>query len=188
MRTRRETLRRAAGLAAGALLAGLVRPVGARAQATEDEELRDFLEQAIELEQESVLAYDTAVEAPDVDRGLKPVLELLRDQEQAHANAWREAIDLLGFEAPDPPAELAEADDLGRLEELEKPEELLRFLAEHEQALISDYLELAPALVSEDLSRTAAEVAASHAQHLVVLGGELGDDPVEVLTRLAALR
>ena len=81
MRTRRETLHSAAGLGAAVLLPSLLAPTRARAQSTEEEDLRDFLEQAIELEQASVLAYDTAVESANVEAGLKRTLELLRDQE-----------------------------------------------------------------------------------------------------------
>ena len=181
MRTRRESLHRAAGLAAAVILPSLLRPAGARAQSTEDEELRDFLEQAIELEQASVLAYDTAVERAGVEARLKSTLELLRDQEQAHANAWRSAIDLLGFDAPEPLDAPADSEELKGLGGLERSEELLTFLAEHEQMLVGRYLELAPDLESEDLARSSAEVVASHAQHLVVLRTALGDDPAVAL-------
>ena len=185
MRTRRESLHRAAGLAAAVILPSLLRPAGARAQSTEDEELRDFLEQAIELEQASVLAYDTAVERADVEAGLKSTLELLRDQEQAHANAWRSAIDSLGFDAPAPPSDPSDSEDLEGLAGLERSTELLAFLAKHEQTAIERYRGLAPELESEDLTRTSAEVAASHAQHFVVVRGALGDDPAQALEQLS---
>lgn len=183
MKTRRETLHRAAGLGAAVLLPSLLRPGRARGQATE-EDPREFLEQTIELEQASVLAYETAVEGPDVEAGLRGTLELLRDQEQAHANAWRSALDLLGFEAPDPPSQAGDSAELEGLAGLERSEELLTFLAEHERRLIRRYLELAPELASEDLARTSAEVVASHAQHLVVLRSALGEDPPEALARV----
>ena len=185
MRTRRETLHRAAGLGAAVLLPSLLRPAGARAQSTEEEDLRDFLEQAIELEQASVLAYDTAVESPEMDAGLKATLELLRDQEQAHANAWRSAIDSLGFDSPGPPTELGDVEDLDGFEALERSDELLTGIAEYEQLLLARYLDLAPELESEDLSRTSAEVIASHAQHIVVVRGALGEDPATVIARIA---
>lgn len=185
MRTRRETLHRAAGLGAAVLLPSLLRPGAARAQSTEEEDLRDFLEQAIEVEQDSVLAYGTALESPNIDAGVKGTLELLRDQEQAHANAWRSALDSLGFEAPDPPGDPADSEELEGLAELEKSDELLAFLAEYEQTLLARYLDLAPPLESEDLSRTSAEVIASHAQHLVVVRSALGEDPAKVLERVA---
>lgn len=185
MTTRRETLRRAAGLGVVVLLPSLLRSSAARAQSTEEEDLRDFLEQAIEIEQASVLAYDTAVESPGIDASLKGTLELLRDQEQAHANAWRSAIDSLGFDPPDPPSELADIDELEGFEALEKSDELLTGLAEYEQTLLARYIDLAPDLESEDLSRTSAEVIASHAQHIVVVRSALGEDPAKVLGRLA---
>jgi rubrerythrin len=167
------------------VLPSLLRPAGALGQSTEEEDLRDFLEQAIELEQGSRLAYDTAVESPHVEAAVKGTLELLRDQEQAHANAWRSAIDSLGFEPPDPPSEPADVEELEGLDELQRSEELLAFLAEREQALIDGYLDLAPGLESEDLARTSAEVVGSHAQHLVVVRTALGEDPAQVLVRLA---
>jgi len=184
--TRRETLHRAAGVGAAVLLPSLLRPAGARAQTAEEEDLREFLEQAIDLEQASVLAYDTAVESAGIDAGLKGTLELLRDQEQAHANAWRSAIESLGFEAPEPPTGVADAEELRGLAGLERSVELLNFLAEREQTLVDRYLDLAPELESEDLARTSAEVAASHAQHLIVVRGALGEDPTKVLERIGA--
>ena len=185
MRTRRQTIRAAAGLGAALALPALARVDSAAAQSTEEEDLRDFLEQVIELEQDSVLAYGTAIESAGIDARLKSTLELLRDQEQAHANAWRSAIDSLGFDPPSPPDDPADSEELDGLTELEKSDELLGFLAEHEQTMIDRYLDLAPELESEDVSRTCAEVLGSHAQHVLVLGGALGEDPATVLARLA---
>ena len=50
---------------------------------TEDDDLRDFLAEAIGLEQITVLAYATAAEQADPSG--RQLLEDFRDQEQAHA-------------------------------------------------------------------------------------------------------
>ena len=61
--SRREALRRGA-MAAGAIAAGgLLRAAPASAQAPDDEDLRDFLVEAIGLEQVTVLAYSSASDA-----------------------------------------------------------------------------------------------------------------------------
>ncbi|MFL5870333.1 MAG: hypothetical protein ACJ75R_04575, partial [Solirubrobacterales bacterium] len=91
--TRREALRTAA-LGAGALAgAGLLRPVAAFAQSTADDDLRDFLAPTIALEQIAAFAYNAAAGANGVKPDEKTTFLHLRDQEQAHANALRQALD-----------------------------------------------------------------------------------------------
>ena len=111
-RSRRETLRLAALGAIAA--AGFARPALAGAQSASDEDLRDFLVGAISLEQLAVLAYSTAAREGDTDIG--PTLETFRDQEQAHANALRQALDTLGFDVPDAPDS---ATDTGAFEDVD---------------------------------------------------------------------
>lgn len=201
--TRREALRRAA-LGAGALtLAGLAQPVAAAGQAPADEDLRDFLVEAIGLEQVTVLAYSTAADANGIEPALKRMLETFRAHEQAHADALRSALDGLGF---DPPAAPDSADDTGVFDDVEGlsdeateqltgrlddlaaldragTKQLLEYLAELEGEQLSLYVEDAPGLDSEDLSTTGAEIAGCQAQHMVVLGQELGDSPAEAIAR-----
>lgn len=194
--SRREAIRRAA-LAAGAIAAAgalpaLLRPAAARAQASEPERLRDFLAPAIALEQIGELAYSTA--AQTAGGGARRSLERLRDQEQAHADALRSALDSLGYDLPEEPeaADDAEVFDvegideerrseltdlLEGLETLEREGELLDYLISLERAQTGYYLEAAPELESEDLARTSAELVASHAQQLVVLRLARGEDP-----------
>lgn len=197
--TRRDALRHAA-LGAGALtLAGLGQPVAAFAQAPDDEDLRDFLVEAIGLEQVTVLAYSTAADANGIDTALKTTLEAFRGQEQAHADALRAALDGLGFDppaAPDSATDTAVFDDVeglsdeatdqltGHLDDLEALDgagsrQLLAFLTELEGEQLSLYVGSAPALDSEDLATTAVEIAGCQAEHLVVLGIELGDSPAD---------
>ncbi len=188
--SRRDALRRAA-LAAGALAAsGVVRPASAAAQTTEDEDLRDFLVEAIGLEQVTVLAYATA--ADDAGPDLKPELETFRDQEQAHANALRSALDELGVdppEAPDSPTDTGVFDDveglddeavkrlgdaLGKLADANGLDQLLDVLFELENEQLTYYVTEGPQLDSEDLATTSASIAGCQAQHLVALGVATG--------------
>jgi rubrerythrin len=200
--SRREALRTAA-IGAGLVAAGgLVRPVAAVAQSTDDEDLRDFLAEAIALEQIGVLAYALASEAKGVDARTRRLFERLRDQDQAHANAFRQAIDSLGFDASDAPAdpedsgvyddaegiddELAKelSDLLARLAEPKNLSEWLGLLLEIERREIRFYLVRAPALDSADLAITSAEIAANQAQHVIALETAAGTEPIEALVSL----
>jgi rubrerythrin len=199
--TRRDALRRGA-VAAGALAAaGALRPAIALAQSTADDDLRDFLQQAIGLEQITVLAYSTAADSGDPK--LKKTMEDFRDQEQAHASALRSALDELGFDPPDAPnspADTAVFDDvdgldsdstpytaqdlkdlLSGLDGLQGSKQYLDYLVKLEEAQIDYYVGEAPGLDSVDLSTTGAEIAGCQSQHLVVLHGERGDEPAAAL-------
>jgi rubrerythrin len=202
--SRRDALRTVA-LGAGAIAAGsLLGPVAAAAQATEDEDLRDYLAEAIALEQIAALAYALAGEAKGTDARLRSVLERFRDQEQAHANAMRSAIESLGFDASDPPdsptdsdvfddadgidddkaAELA--DLLARLGEPKDSSAFLTLLLDLEQRQIRFYVGRAPGLDSEDLATTSAEIAANQAQHVIVLERSADTEASEALVTVEA--
>jgi hypothetical protein len=192
--SRREAVRRAA-LAAGALAAtGLATPALAAAQTSDDEDLRDFLVEAIGLEDVTVLAYATA--ADQAGRDLKPDLVKFRDQEQAHSNALNKAIDELGFDAPDAPDTPADTgvydnidglddekvkrleDLLGEIAGAKGLDQLIGVLIELENEQLTYYGTEGPRLDSEDLGTTAASIAGCQAQHLVALGvatGSVGD-------------
>lgn len=174
--TRRDALR-LAGLGTGALAIPALLPAIAHAQSSEDDDLNDFLEPAIELEQATVLAYETAAEAKGVDGELKRSFELFRDQEQAHATALRQALDSLGFDLPDELTDPADSDQLNGIEKLKTPNEFLAFLVGLEQDQVSFYVEEGPPLDSEDLVRTTAEILGCQAQHLVVLREAQGAAP-----------
>jgi rubrerythrin len=175
--TRRDALR-LAGVGAGALaVPALLRPAIARAQSEDDNELGDFLEQAIDLEQATTLAYETAAEGKDVDADLKRDFDLFRQHEQAHASALRQALDSLGFDLPDELTDPADSDQLEGIDRLKTPNEFLAFLVGLEQDQIRFYAEDAPALDSEDMRRTSAEILGCQAQHLVVLREAQGAAP-----------
>jgi rubrerythrin len=180
----------------------LLRPAAARAQSTDDEDLRDYLEEAIALEQVAVFAYASAAERQTGGGGdgggggseLERILRRFGDHSEAHVTAWREAIDQLGFDAPPEPES---ADDADAFEALDDPranelsellrgadrarerEEIVEALIAIEEELLRFYLDAAPGLDSEDLATTGAEVAGCAAQHLVVLREQRGDTPAE---------
>jgi rubrerythrin len=175
--TRRDALR-LAGVGAGALaLPALLRPAIARGQSEDDDELGDFLEQAIDLEQAATLAYETAADAKGVDADLKRSFELFREHEQAHATALRQALDSLGFDLPDELTDPADSDQLDGIDKLKTPNEFLAFLVGLEQDQLRFYVEDAPPLDSEDMRRTSAEILGCQAQHLVVLREAQGAAP-----------
>jgi rubrerythrin len=204
---RRGALRRAtlatAAVGIGVLAPPLLHPGRARAQSTDDEGLRDFLGPAIALEQVAALAYDLAAKAKSTTSEETRTLELFRDQEQAHANALRSALDSLGFDLPDAPESATDtevledvegldderADELRRLlqelDGLESSEELLGYLTRLENEQIAYYLEAAPAVESEDLAKTSAEIVGNQAQHLVVLRLALGDTAADAVAAVA---
>lgn len=202
--SRRDALRGAA-LGAGALAtAGFLGPARAAAQSPSDEDLRDFLAEAIALEQLTVLAYARAADSEAASADLARTLDGFRDQEQAHANALRTALDSLGFDpppAPNAPEDTDVFDDvdgletetaeqltnlLERMDELTKLGEWLEYLSDLERRQLTYYVDTAPGLDSEDLATTAAEIAGCQAQHLQVLGVEGGDDAAKAATEAAA--
>lgn len=202
--SRRDALRRGA-LAAGAIAGtGLLRPALAGAQSPDDEDLRDFLVEAIGLEQITVLAYSRAADVAG-DPNRKRDLEQYRDQEQAHANALRSAIDELSFDPPAAPGSPTEtnvfdnvegldADAAKRLTELldqvgaaKTPEQFLDLLTSLETDQLTYYAGEGPGLDSADLSTTVAEIAGCQAQHLVVLGQLAGDSPGDAAASAARI-
>lgn len=185
--TRREALR-LAGIGAGtAALPGLLIPTIARAQSADDDDLDDFLEPAIELEQAAALAYETAAEAKGLDADLNRTFERFRDHEQAHATGLRSALDSLGFDLPDELTDPADSDRLDGIKDLRSANDYLAFLVDLEQEQVHYYASDAPTLDSEDLIRTSAEILGCQAQHLVVLREAQGAAPaVAAAIRLGA--
>jgi rubrerythrin len=202
--TRRDALRIAA-LGAGAVAgAGLLRPLAARAQSTVDENLRDFLAPTIALEQIAVFAYDTALDARDATDDETRILERFRDQEQRHADALRQALDSIGFDAPDAPDSANDsgvfedvdgiddararqlADTLAEVGGLRTVKDFLGYLVDLEREEIGVYADGAPTLDSEDLATTSAEIAANQAQHLIVLGALSNEQPPSTLAQIDA--
>jgi rubrerythrin len=195
--SRREALRRAT-VAAGALAAaGLLRPALALAQSSADDDLRDYLVPAVGLEQITVLAYAEASKQADPD--VRDLLESFRDQEQAHASAWREALDSLGFDSPDAPNAPDDtsvfdsvdglSDDtaseykdlLAKIGAASTPDQQLKLLSNLETQQIAYYVGKAPAVDSFDLATTSAEISGCQAAHLIAIQQQLGDSPDDAL-------
>jgi hypothetical protein len=200
-RSRRETLR-AGVIAAGAIAAGgLLRPVRAAAQASpETEALRDFLAEAVAREQILALAYADAGQAGGTDAAAGRPLERFRMQTQAHVNALTSALESIGYDSPDAPSDPQDdgvfdgvdgidsetatelADLLAKVGEPSDAKGFLDLLIELELGQIDFYVERGPALDSEDLRTTCAEIAANEAQHLVVLREANDVAPAKALT------
>lgn len=200
--TRREAVRLGA-LAAGAVAAaGLIRPLSAVAQISpETERLRDFLAEAAGREQILALAYAQAGQVQGIDPELEQALELMRQQVQAHVNALSSAIETIGFDAPDAPSDPQDDgvfDDVDGIDS-ETAEELkgllasvgeernerafLKFLIDLNRTdVIPFYLERAPAIDSEDMRTTSAQITANLAQHVLVLTRLSGKSLAAALT------
>ena len=187
--SRRDALR-AGALAAGAIaVGGLAGPLRAAAQTTseEAEALRDFLAEAVAREQITALAYADAADASGLDPEVGRSLERFRTQTQAHVTALTNALESIGFDAPDAPSdphddgvfdgvdgiddetatELGET--LAKVGEPTNAKGYLDLLVELELDQIAFYVSRGPGLDSEDLRTTSAEIAANEAQHLVIL-------------------
>jgi rubrerythrin len=95
------------------------------------------------------------------------VAEQLRGQDQAHVDAITKAIRMVGGEAD---AEAAEFEPPGP----KSGEEALLLAYEQENAALGEALDAAPDLNTPAPRRLAAALAASHAQHLLVLRQLLG--------------
>jgi rubrerythrin len=97
-----------------------------------------------------------------------------RAQAREHADALTKAIRGLGGESEPEPAELDDAD-------VRDQADFLAFAYELENAALAAYLEAAPRLETAAPRTLAAALAASHAQHLVVLRQALGVGPAASL-------
>ena len=205
LESRRDALRRGAVAAVALAAGGLLRAAPASAQSPDDEDLRDFLVQAIGLEQITVLAYSTASDQAGPD--LKRTLVKFRDQEQAHVNALRQANDELGFDSPDAPdsptdtavfegvdgidddAKKTLDDQLASIDKAKGLDQLLDVLLQLETDQITYYVGQGPGLDSADLATTAVEIAGCQGQHLTVLGlqtGRSAEDAADAAAQAAA--
>jgi Ferritin-like domain len=171
--TRRQFLGRGLGLAgAAALPTPLLPATVAFAQASDE---TDALEPVVELEQAAELAYSLAVEDGDLKADVQRAFELFASHCDDHAVALSEALDQLGVDPPDAESDPAQYEALADFDERAPEKQLLEFMIGIEEDLVTAYREATPELEAPDLVRTAAQIAASHAQILValrVLAGE----------------
>ncbi len=181
--TRRQLLARGAALtAAGAVPAGLL-ATPALAQADDQTEA---LERLIELEQAAELAYSLTEQDKGITGNISKLAEAFRTQESAHAKAFSSAVDQLGVEAAEGSDDPASYDSLDGLEAARSADARLDFLIGLEEGLVSAYEDETINLEATDLFRTAAQVAANHAQHLVALRLARGDAPASAARLPAA--
>jgi hypothetical protein len=178
--TRRQLLGRGAGIVGAAAVPASLIPAAAIAQASEE---TDALEPVVELEQAAELAYSLAAEDGDLKGDAQNAFELFTAHCGDHAVALSEALDQLGVDPPEAQSDPAEYESLADFDPKAPEKQQLEFMIGIEEGLITAYRELTPDLEAPDLVRTAAQVAAAHAQMLVALR-VLAGEPEARLTEL----
>ena len=165
--TRRSLMGRSiAGAGAVALPGSLISAATASAQANAQTEA---LERLIVLEQAAELAYSVAAEESDADAEATALFEDLAIHSEDRDTALSEAMDQLLVDPPEKSSDLENYESLEDFDPAASEGEVLAFLISLEEELIGAYEEEEPELDEPDLVRTAAQVAASHAQTLVAL-------------------
>jgi hypothetical protein len=165
--TRRQFLGRGLGAAGAATLpASLVAAAPALAQATDE---TDALERIVEVELAAELAYSLAVEDGDLDPDANEAFETFGGFCGEHATALSEAIDQLGVDPPEAQSDPAGYEALGDFDARAPQKEQIDFMLALEEDLVRIYAEENANLEAEDLVRSAAQIAASHAQVRVAL-------------------
>lgn len=159
-----------AGAGAVALPATLVGAATAHAQSGEPTDETDALERLVILEQAAELAFSLAAEEGDLSPDAKSLFEELSLHAGDHAAAFSEAMDQLLVDPPEDESDPDEYESLGDSFDPSADEKgLLAFFTDLEQGLIEAYEEDQAELDAPDLVRSAAQIAASHAQALVAL-------------------
>jgi len=179
--SRRALLRRSA-LAAGAaaIPSSLLHTDIARAQ---EDEQTDALERLIALERAAELALSLAAEDSKLEADAKAAFEELSRQNGEHTTALEQALDSLGVDPPEVQSDQADFESLLDLDLEEDQKDILEFMIGLESELVAAYEDETVNFNAGDLFRTAAQVGASHAQHLVVLR-LLTDTPPQSVTNL----
>lgn len=171
--TRRVLLGRSLAAAGAAAVPGsmlLAGPAAAQADAE-----TDALGSFVTLERAAELAYSLAIEDASLGGATAALFEEFSLHGDEHATAFAEASDQLGVDPPDTSDDPASFPSLDGFDSSAAEKELVRFMIDVELGLIEAYEEAAPTLEQPDLMRTAAQVAASHAQQLVALRLLAGD-------------
>lgn len=165
--TRRSLMGRGlTGTGALALPGSLIAAATAKAQSDAQS---DVLERLVELEQAAELGYSLAAEEGDLDSEVKSLFEVFSIHSGDRATAFSEALDQLVVDAPEPSSDPADYESLSDFEPATPQDDVLAFMIKLELELIAAYEEGEPELDEADLVRSAAQMAASHAQALVAL-------------------
>jgi hypothetical protein len=156
------------GAGAVAVPGSLVAAATAHAQGESTDET-DALERLIILEQAAELAFSLAAEEGNVSPEAEALFEELSIHAEDHATALSEAMDQLLVDPPASDSDPGEYESLEDFDPAAGEKDLLASLIDLELGLIAAYEENEPDLEEADLVRTAAQIAASHAQALVAL-------------------
>jgi Ferritin-like domain len=107
-----------------------------------------------------------------------PLSSRIGRDEAAHAKALRTHLAAIGTRGPEPPLNVRALDPAARrLAEADRAAAPGRAIA-LEESLLETYDEALLGLAEPSMLRTAASIAASHAQHLAVLRRDAGLDPL----------
>jgi len=140
----------------------------ATAQAQSDAQT-DALERLVELEQAAELGYSLAAEEGDLNAEVMALFEVFSIHSGDRATAFSEALDQLVVDAPESSSDPDNYESLSDFDPAASQDDLLAFMIELELELVAAYEEDEPELDDPDLVRSAAQMAASHAQALVAL-------------------
>lgn len=174
----------ARGLAGAGTIAIPGSLIAAAPAAAQVDDQTEALERLVLLEQAAELAFSLAAEEGDLDNEAIALFEELSIHARDHATAFSEAMDQLVVDPPEAESEPEEYDSLEDFDPAASQDDLVSFMIDLEIGLIEAYEEEVPELEEPDLARTAAQVAASHAQALVALRLLTGQD--KGLTKLPA--
>jgi hypothetical protein len=128
-----------------------------------------ILNQALVVEQRAVATYRTAAE--HLSGARRRTAQTFEAQERMHVDALAQAVMALG-------ATPASGRDRYAVPPLPDDAAVLRFAMGVEQIAVAQYLDLIPKLSSQNLRGTFASILTVEAEHLAVLRGEAGQEPV----------
>jgi hypothetical protein len=181
-RGRRELLRHGVAFGAAAIAASSIplllslRDAFAAQDSGGDDEI---LQNAIALEQVVVIAYDMALASRLLSPAALRVARRLRSHERQHVDALTTALTDLGGTPPAPPEGIGDVDKVADgLRDARTQADVVNVLIELELAAVGAYHDAQARLVETRLLQTSASIMASDGQHLVVLRGLVGADPV----------
>jgi len=179
-RDRRALLRRGFGLGGAAIAASSIPLLwSVRSAFAQDDGDAPTVQNAINLERVTVLAYDNVLAGGLLTPALQGVLRRFRDQEQEHADTLVTALTSLGGTPPAPPQGVADVDQVVEgLRDVRSRADVLSFLIELETAAVAAYFDAHAKLGEAKLLQLGASIMANEGQHLVVLRKASGKDPV----------
>lgn len=131
------------------------------------------LNSALDLENLAVAAYTAGAALLEGDA--KVMGARFRDQEQEHADGLAQAIRDLGG-TPNKPRHAEEYAPM--FKDLKSQRDVLRFAVDLENTAVAAYIDALPKLSSGELRGTAAAIVTTEAEHVSVLRGALGQDPL----------